>query len=185
METIMFTDKKQAELMKWIRANLSDDPGRPSINKFMLDPEHDRIMATNGFVVVIADLFKLEYKALFGDRAGTYKIIELNSKLMVIEKEEVNFPDVKRILKIEDELQPNRTFAFDPKLLINATKPFDKCVFYQAAPFMYFVKLEPDNNMPDGTFYAVIMGINLDNYNYDSKFFEKMPTIFAEGTANV
>ena len=49
---------------------------------------------------------------------------------------------------------------------------------------MYFVKLDPRYNMPDGTFYAVIMGINLDNYSYDSKFFEKMPTIFAEGTAN-
>ena|GEM_PF-3480004 len=184
METIMFTDTKQANLMRWIKANLSDDPNR-SISKFMLDPEHDRVMATNGYVIVIADLYKLEYHKLFGDRSGTYKIIEINSKLMVIEKEEANFPNVNLILQIEDELQPNRTFAFDPELLINATKPFDKCIFYQAAPFMYFVKLEPRYNMPDGTFYAVIMGINLDNYNYDSKFFEKMPTIFAEGTANV
>ena len=53
METIMFIDTKQANLMRWIKANLSDDPNR-SISKFMLDPEHDRVMATNGYVIVIA-----------------------------------------------------------------------------------------------------------------------------------
>jgi hypothetical protein len=143
-------------LFSWLKANVSQDPTRPSLCAFYLDDS--RIYwATNGYSMVRAELYDDEDAIV---PPGHWFINECTTKLIHLIKAEANYPDVHSFYANPVCLEKNAIAVFDPGVFATVTKGFSRVIFHSERPrsAMHLV-LEDPKAMPFGGYSAVLMPI--------------------------
>jgi hypothetical protein len=162
-------------LLKWLDRCTSTDPTRPTLQAINI--KFNRFEATNGFMIGIA-ITEAPIKFYADLEDGKYIIESISKELIVMSPlEEGKYPDVNVIMNKLHIPEAHSLVCLDPKLFKKLTAGFERAhvnVHNDRAPIE--IVLEGDN-MPTGTYLAVLMPLATDRCNSEStmtKAFEKL-----------
>lgn len=149
-------------LLKWLRTNVSTDKLRENWHGIHIKNNRTIFEATNGFQAVVARLPQPIFHENLVD--GTWRISTLTKKIIVLEKMDVNYPDLDLILTDYDKPIPDtQTFlSVNPAYLCSAIAGFDKVdINFVTSNRPIQISLH-SNDMPVGTYVAIVMPYRSD-----------------------
>lgn len=150
-------------ILKWLKANVSTDKMRPTLQCIHVKNNGTTFEASDGFKLVIAKLNQPLHADLTD---GLYQPVTITKKVIALAKiDEVRFPDTSVILTDYDKpITDTETFtSVNPSFLCSVINGFDQVdinLVTNNRPIQIVLR---SNDMPTGTYVAIVMPVRSDH----------------------
>lgn len=152
-------------LLRWLKANISTDKMRESLQCIHVKNNGTTFESSNGYKLVIAKLNQPLHADLTD---GLWLPVTITKKAVaMIKVDDVTFPDTNVILTDYDKPTPvTETFtSVNPSFLCSAINGFDQVDINFVTSNRPIQIVLRSNDMPVGTYVAIVMPVRSD-YNF-------------------
>lgn len=161
----MDVSNEMYNLLKWLKNNVSNDKTKGSWNGIHIKNNGTSFEATDGYKLVVAKLNQPLHDNLTD---GVWELVTITKKFVALVKiDDVIFPDTSVILTDYDKpITDSQSFiTIQLSFLISVINGFEQCdinFVTNKRPIQIVLR---SNNMPIGTYVAVVMPLRSD-YNF-------------------